>query len=109
MNGLYLVYIRKAELEADGVADGAVELDVGLYLVNTSKTRSQLYHAIKRRLSPLQLLVAPLAELPKFKGMKRGATKEANEMLPPTGRFCRSLANGRAAGQPGRMSTIRTS
>ena len=47
----------------------------GLYVIDSSQTRSQLYHAVKRRLSPDSLLVAPLSDLPKFKGMKEGSTR----------------------------------
>jgi hypothetical protein len=71
---LYLVYVRDP---APGMSPliGGVELEPGLYLVRTDQTRSQLYHAIKRRVSPSVLLVAPLSDLPKFKGMRQGAAK----------------------------------
>ncbi len=80
MNDLYLVYIR------DPVPDqspmfGGVELEPGLYLVRTEQTRSQLYHAIKRELSPATLLVAPLSGMPKFKGMKKHATKDSAALV----------------------------
>ncbi len=73
---IYLVYLRGPATDLSGVA-GAVELDDGLYLVSSRLTRSRLYHAVKRRHAPDKLLVAPLAELPKFKGLKEGATKRA--------------------------------
>ncbi len=76
MTTLYLVYMRDPLPSEDILAD-AVELDIGLYLIRTDQTRSQLYHAIKRKLSPAILLVAPLSDLPKFKGMRDGATREA--------------------------------
>jgi len=60
---------------------GAVEIDHGLYLVRTEQTRSQLYHAIKRRFSPAVLLVAPLEDLPKFKGMRTGTTRDLQRMM----------------------------
>ena len=61
-----------------GVAGGdpAVRrLDDGLYLVRTGRSRSELYHDVKRRTRPRKLLVAPLAAAPKFKGMAEGALK----------------------------------
>src|SRR5690606_8832283 len=66
---LYLVYVdvdvaRHAEPSPD-----LLELAPGLYLTESTRTRSQVYHAIKRRLQPRRLLVAPLADDPKFKGM----------------------------------------
>lgn len=72
---LYLVYV-----EVDGEPDAAAladltELVPGLYLVESAQTRSRLYHAIKRRLSPQRLLVAPLAEAPKSKGMAAGVQR----------------------------------
>ena len=74
MSTLYLVYARGPFTDLADV-DGAVELDEGLYVIRNSQTRSQLYHAVKRRLSPDTLLVAPLSDLPKFKGMKDGSTR----------------------------------
>lgn len=74
MTDLYLVYVRDTFPEQSPLL-GGVELEPGLYLVRTEQTRSQLYHAIKRRVLPSVLLVAPLSDLPKFKGMRAGATK----------------------------------
>jgi hypothetical protein len=74
MTELYLVYVRDPVPETSPLV-GGVELEPGLYLVRTEQTRSQLYHAIKRRVSPNVLLVAPLSDLPKFKGMRAGVTK----------------------------------
>lgn len=75
MSGAFLVYVRGISADAEALPN-AVELDDGLFLVRTDLTRSQLYHAVKRRFAPGRLLVAPLLALPKFKGMKRGASKE---------------------------------
>jgi len=50
-------------------------LDDGLFLVRTDRTRSQLYHDVKRRTRPQKLLVAPLAGAPKFTGLADGALK----------------------------------
>lgn len=64
---------------AGGAADGeilqgadAVRLRPGLYLVRTTATQSQLYHAVKREAKPDALFVGPLAGNPKFKGMGKG-------------------------------------
>ena len=76
MSDLYLVYVQGMPSDMTDGIDG-IELDDGLYLIWTDQTRSQLSHAIKWRLGPERLLVAPLADLPKFKGMKPGATKKA--------------------------------
>ncbi len=71
---LYLVHI---DIDIDGArhpdpSPDLVELAPGLYLTESSRTRSQVYHAIKRRFEPRRLLVAPLAGDPKFKGMQPG-------------------------------------
>lgn len=50
-----------------------VALAPGLYLAESTRTRSQLYHALKRRFQPQRLLVATLDGDPKFKGMQPGA------------------------------------
>jgi len=50
-------------------------LSDGLFLVRTSATQSQLYHAVKRRAQPDALFVARLDGAPKFKGMADGALK----------------------------------
>jgi hypothetical protein len=76
---LYLVQIdglgldpRAEAIAAAGEAD-LHELAPGLFLVRSARTRSQLYHALKRRFAPDRLLVAPLSAAPKFKGMAPGA------------------------------------
>lgn len=80
MSDLYLIYVRELTRETVDI-HSAVELDEGLYLVRTDRTRSQLYHAVKRQLACRKLLVAPLAALPKFKGMKPGATRAVKDLL----------------------------
>ncbi|MDH5825033.1 hypothetical protein QFW77_18860 [Luteimonas sp. RD2P54] len=70
---LYLVYIEASDLPGPADPGGMLELAPGLFLAETAQTRSQLYHAVKRRLRPDRLLVAPLADAPKFKGMAAGA------------------------------------
>lgn len=52
-----------------------VALAPGLFLAESAQTRSQLYHALKRRFRPGRLLVAALDGDPKFKGMQSGALK----------------------------------
>lgn len=69
---LYLVHLEPAP-EAATQLDGCVLLAPGLYLVESTASRSRLYHAWKRRHQPRRLLVAPLADTPKFKGMQPGA------------------------------------
>lgn len=69
---LYLVHL---DIDVAGQPDPApdlVELTRGLYLTESAHTRSQVYHALKRRFAPRRLLVAPLADDPKFKGMRPG-------------------------------------
>jgi len=69
---LYLVYLD--DCAASAPPDPAlVPLAPGLYLAESTRTRSQLYHALKRRFQPARLLVAPLEDDPKFKGMHPGA------------------------------------
>ena len=56
------------------VADEAIELADGVYLALTDLSRSRLYHRVKHQLpAGTALLVAPLADAPKFKGMAKGA------------------------------------
>lgn len=70
---LYLVFIEP-DAPLDGLAvQGLRRLGGGLYLAASTRTRSQLYHAVKRLVRPRRLLVAPLADAPKFSGMEAGA------------------------------------
>lgn len=72
---LYLVYLEAEVLPRTGEDPHLLELAPCLYLVESPQTRSRLYHALKRRHAPRKLLVAPLADAPKFKGMSAGALK----------------------------------
>lgn len=72
---LYIVYVSGPGNGLEDHPDITALSDV-LYLVRTDQTRSQLYHSIKRRAAPRQLLVAPLADLPKFKGMNPGSLRK---------------------------------
>jgi hypothetical protein len=82
MTTLYLIWLPDITVDARAI-EGTVELTHGLYLIRTEQTRSQVYHAIKRRLDPDRLLVAPLSDVPKFKGMAAGATTAARRLRQP--------------------------
>jgi len=69
---LYLVFLEP-DPGAEALRSALQPLACGLYLAASTRTRSQLYHALKRRAQPRRLLVAPLADAPKFKGMAPGA------------------------------------
>lgn len=75
---LYLVWheggAALAPSDLDEFGD-AFALADDVLLVLTRQSRSRLYHAAKRRARPERLLVAPLADVPKFKGMADGALK----------------------------------
>ena len=79
MTTLYLIYAPDVSVDARAL-DSSIKLTQGLYLLRTEQTRSELYHAIKRRFDPERLLVAPLSDLPKFKGMIAGATRAARRL-----------------------------
>lgn len=66
-------------------ASFCISLGEGVYLLESEKTRSRLYHTIKARCAPRRLLVAPLAGDPKFKGMAPGALAGLRERPGPEG------------------------
>ncbi|MFN0262279.1 hypothetical protein ACKTEK_00220 [Tepidamorphus sp. 3E244] len=73
---LFLVYVRDATAIPDDFDPhgDAHRVAQGVYLVRSPLSRSKLYHRIKWQLSAgAGLLVAPLADDPKFKGMDEGA------------------------------------
>ena len=75
---VFLAYFDCAGADIEGAETAAptCRLRDGLYLVQTDETRSKIYHRIKRHLAPdAGLLMAPLADAPKFKGMEPGALK----------------------------------
>ena len=73
---LYLVYIREPEAEIDpSEFHHLLKLDDGVWLVRSGLSRSKVYQSFKRAARPARLLVAPLADDPKFKGMREGALK----------------------------------
>lgn len=77
---LYMLYCpQRPETTLDLHGDG-YRIGDDLFLISSELTRSRLYHRIKWQLeegSPL--LVAPLSDAPKFKGMKAGALKWLRE------------------------------
>jgi hypothetical protein len=75
---VFLAYFDTDRADIEGIETAArtCRLRDGLYLVETNETRSKAYHRIKRYLAPdAALLMAPLADAPKFKGMEPGALK----------------------------------
>ncbi len=87
--GAYLVVLPDCERkDADGrPVDldhlenfGFVWLSPGMAVVVSALGRSKVYHGVKRQLSgDAPLLVAPLADAPKFKGLAEGATAWVRE------------------------------
>lgn len=74
---LYLAWEETGAVDAtaEGPWEDAVVLRPGLLLLVSEATRSEVYHALKHHLPPdTALLVAPLAEAPKMKGMAEGTT-----------------------------------
>jgi hypothetical protein len=74
---LYLAWEETGALDATVVGpwDDAILLRPGLLLLDSPATRSEVYHALKHELPPeTALLVAPLADAPKMKGMAEGTT-----------------------------------
>jgi len=84
--------VLPSRMKADGPA-GRIDLEKagatdwcwlcgGLAIVRTGMSRSKLYHAVKRQLgADLPLLVVPLADAPKFKGMAPGALTWVREHM----------------------------
>jgi hypothetical protein len=88
---LYLAYTDDHDLRddigdhPDGPWRDLRRLRAGLVLVDSDQRRSVVYHAIKDLLPPeTALLVAELAEVPKFKGMDPGALAWARAHAPGT-------------------------
>ena len=69
---LYIVHLDDCAVPVSPGPE-LVPLAPGLYLAESTRTRSQVYHALKRRFQPARLLVAALDGDPKFKGMLPGA------------------------------------
>ena len=73
---LYLLVIRDPGMvpdQLDLLGDGR-RFAPGVYCIASELSRSKLYHRIKWQLpDDTSLLVAPLADVPKFKGMDEGA------------------------------------
>lgn len=81
---LYLVFM---DPDPGGLclARPAIRLGSGLYICHTAATRSRFYHALKASCHPQKLLVAPLEDAPKFKGMAPGAAKALRRQNLPRG------------------------
>lgn len=74
---LYVAWEETGAVDAtvEGPWEDAVLLRPGLLLLDSAATRSVVYHALKHHLpEDTSLLVAPLADAPKMKGMSPGAT-----------------------------------
>lgn len=74
---LYLAWEETGAVDAtvEGPWEDAVRLRPGLLLLDSSATRSVVYHALKHHLPEgTALLVAPLSAPPKMKGMAPGST-----------------------------------
>lgn len=74
---LYLAWEETGTVDAaaEGPWEDAVQLRPGLLLLDSEATRSEVYHALKHHLPrTAALLVAPLADAPKMKGMADGST-----------------------------------
>ena len=84
---VYLVYLPlTADIDAIEVDGAMAALDDRLMLVRTGQTRSRLYHSLKRQMpGDAALLVAPLEDAPKFKGLRPGATTAARRLFSQTG------------------------
>lgn len=82
---LYLAYLdgHVVPAETDGPWHELYPLRPGLVFVHSDQHRSAVYHALKDHLpSGTALLVAELAEVPKFKGMAPGALAWARARSP---------------------------
>lgn len=82
---LYLAYLDGHEVPAgtEGPWRQLYALRPGLTFVDSDQHRSAVYHALKDHLpSGTPLLVAELAEVPKFKGMAPGALAWARARCP---------------------------
>jgi hypothetical protein len=74
---LYLAWEETGAVDATVVGpwDDAIVLRPGLLLLASEASRSEVYHALKHELPPgTALLVAPLADAPKMKGMAPGTS-----------------------------------
>jgi hypothetical protein len=74
---LYLAWEETGAVDAtaEGPWEDAVVLHPGLLLLDSQASRSVVYHALKHHLpADTALLVAPLADAPKMKGMSEGST-----------------------------------
>ena len=78
---LYLIWHDAAESEL-ALGEPHHAFRPNLILARSERSRSRLYHAVKRQLpDDTALLVAPLADAPKFKGMSPGSLKWLGDRL----------------------------
>jgi hypothetical protein len=74
MRSFFLIHLADSGLPRGALDDPVFALAPGLLLAHSPLSRSRLYHRIKRALPPgTAMLVAPLSEPPKMKGMAPGA------------------------------------
>ena len=80
---VYLAFMpSSADIDEIEIEGAAFAFDARTMLVQTAQSRSRLYHGLKRQLPDgAPLLVAPLSEAPKFKGMREGALKAARRLF----------------------------
>ena len=82
---LYIVWMAGGETGPAQQLARSVKLHDGLWITASQQTRSKLYHHIKHQCLPERLLVAPLADIPKFKGMMAGTTRAVRELEQEAG------------------------
>jgi len=76
----YLVSHQAPEAEVT-LGEPSHPLSQTMLMVRSERSLSRVYHAVKRQLPPdTPLLVGPLSEPPKFKGMSPGALKWRREV-----------------------------
>jgi hypothetical protein len=74
---IYLAFTEGRELGRDepGPWTEVFPLRPGLALIDSDESRSTVYHALKDVVGDGALLVAPLTDAPKFKGVAPGALR----------------------------------
>lgn len=84
---LYLIYAKPLPSDRSLAVTGeAMKLAAEIFLVRSPLTRSRLYHQVKKQLPRhASLLVAPLADAPKFKALNRGALAWLRERRDESG------------------------
>ncbi len=80
MTSAFLIYLDPDDRSLSRMT-AAVRLKAGIYVLRSDLTRSRVYHKVKALTEPATLLVAPLQDKPKFKGMDAGALKALQVLL----------------------------